>query len=172
MKKLFAIFTLITVLYSCSSEVKFNSPGFQARKDNFNWRASLATGKIVNNQLIIDAFVANEQVTLTINAPTTSIVSASPVIYRFGTTTVNPVNNNEAIFKSTVNGQVTTYKTNTTQSNGQLEIMSYNLTTKVLSGKFRFNATLQPVANSEPGAPALPTNVNFQEGFIFDVVIN
>lgn len=172
MKRLFAILTLITILYSCSSDVKFNSPGFQARKDNFNWRASLTRGKIVNNQLIIDAFVANEQVTLTINAPTTSIVSGSPVIYRFGTTIVNPVNNNEAIFKSTVNGQVNTYKTNTTQSNGELVITSYNLTTKVLSGKFRFNATLQSVGNSSPDVLVLPANVNFQEGFIFDVVIN
>lgn len=171
MKRLFSILTLIIVLYSCSSDVKFNSPGFQARKDNFNWRASSAIGKIVNNQLIIEAFVGNEQVTLTIDAPTASISSGTPVIYKFGITTLFPLNNNEAVFKSTVKGQVTTYKTNTTQSNGQLEITSYDLTTKVLSGKFRFNATLQPVANSTLDA-SVTTNVNFQEGFIFNVVIN
>ncbi len=165
MKKLITIFSAFLVLCSCSSDVKFNNPGFQARKDNFNWKADLTNGKILNGKIILEAYLGSETVTMTVPAPLSNILTNNPVIHKFGTTVDEPFNDNEVTYKNTIEGTILTYKTNTVQSNGQLEITSFNLTTRKLSGTFRFNATYQGID------PKIATNVNFQEGFIFDVLV-
>ena len=165
MKKLFALFTVLIMLCSCASDVKFNNPGFQARKDNFNWKADLTNGKVINGKIVIDAFLGGETVTMTVPAPLSNIIKSNPVIHKFGVTVDEPLNDNEATYKNTVSGVLLNYKTNTVASNGQLEITSFDLSTRKLSGKFRFNATYQGID------PAIATNVNFQEGFIFEILV-
>ena len=166
MKKLIALFSLFLILCSCASDVKFNNPGFQARKDNFNWKADITNGKIRNGMIVIDAIVGSETVTMTVKAPLSNILKSNPVIHKFGITVDEPVNENEATYKNTVDGVTLLYKTNTVRSNGQLEITNFDFTNRKLSGRFRFNATYQGVD------PAIAPNVNFQEGFIFDIIVN
>ena len=165
MKKLISFFSFFVILCSCSSDVKFNNPGFQARKDNFNWKADLTNGKIQNGKIVLEAFLGTEKVTMSVPAPLSNILQSNPVIHKFGITVDEPFNDNQATYKNTVDGAILSYITNTTASNGQLEITNFNLSTRKLSGKFRFNATYQGVN------PAIATNVNFQEGFIFDVLV-
>ena len=166
MKKVIALFFFFLIICSCTSDVKFNTPGFQARKDNFNWKADITKGKILNGMIVIEAFIAAETVTLTVPAPLSNILKSNPVIHKFGVTVDAPINDSEAIYKNTGNNTVLLYKTNTVQSNGQLEITSFDLVTRTLSGTFRFNATYQGVNT------AVAPNVNFQDGFIFDVIVN
>ena len=165
MKKAITLFLFLLIIFSCTSDVKFNTPGFQARKDNFNWKADITNGKITNGMIVIEAFIAAETVTLTVPAPLSNILQSNPVIHKFGVTVSEPINEREASYKNTGDGAILLYKTNTIQSNGQLEITSFNLITRKLSGTFKFNATYQGVN------PAIAPNVNFQEGFIFDVIV-
>jgi hypothetical protein len=166
MKKIAAILTLFLVLISCSKDVTFNNPGFQARKDNFNWKADITNGNITNGVLTINAYLRNELVTIKVPAPLSNVFKNNPLEYTFGITQNEPFNNSLVNFKTSLDGVDLLYNTNTEQSNGQFIITNFDFAKRKLSGTFRFNATYQGVN------PAIAKNVNFQEGFIYEVIIN
>jgi hypothetical protein len=165
MRKLLILFSVSILLSACSSDVKFNNPGFQARKDNFNWKADVKQFKNANGFLTLKAFLGPEIVTMKVVAPLSSIFKNNPVSYTFGITDNEPFNENEASYTTTVDGVILEYVTNTEVSNGQLIITSFDFATKKLSGTFRFNATYQGVD------PQIAKNVNFQEGNIYEVPV-
>ena len=163
MKKYFTLFLAAIALISCTSDVKFSTPGFQARKDNFIWKADVAQGSIANGFFTIKAFLGSESVTFTVPAPLSSVYKNNPLVYTLGITQNDPFNDSEATYSTTLDGVILKYVTNTEVSNGQFVITSYDFGTKKLSGTFRFNATYQGID------PLIAKNVNFQEGFIYEV---
>ena len=166
MKKVFTILAISLFLFSCSKDVTFNNPGFQARKDNFNWKADIINGNITNGVLTINAYLRNELVTIMVPAPLSNVFKNNPLEYTFGITQNEPFNNSSVDFKTALDGVELIYKTNTEQSNGQVIITNFDFSKRKLSGTFRFNATYQGVN------PAIAKNVNFQEGFVYEVIIN
>jgi hypothetical protein len=152
-------------LFSCTSDVKFSNPGFQARKDNFIWKADVNQGNISNGFLTLKAYKGSEFVTIKVPAPLSAVYKNNPLVFRLGITQNDPFNDSEASFTTTVEGVVLNYVTNTEVSNGQFAITSFDFTTKKISGTFRFNATYQGID------PLIAKNVNFQEGFIFEVQV-
>ena len=152
-------------MFSCTSDVEFSTPGFQARKDNFVWRATKPQATLVNGFLTVKAFDGAESVTMKVPAPLSSVFRNNPLSYTFGVTQNEPFNDSEATFSTTVDGVILNYITNTEESNGQFIITSFDFTTRKLSGTFRFNATYQGVN------PAIAKNVNFQEGFMFEIPV-
>ncbi len=165
MKKILALFSVFVLLTACSSDVKFNTPGFQARKDNFNWKADVTQSKIANGFLTLKAYLGPQIVTMKVPAPLSSIFNNNPVSYTFGITANKPFNDNEASYTTTVDGVILDYVTNTEVSNGELIITSFDFATKKLSGRFRFNATYQGVD------AGISKNVNFQEGYIYQIQV-
>jgi hypothetical protein len=165
MKKYFLLISMIICVFSCTSDVQFSTPGFQARKDNFLWRATKPQASIAGGILTVKAFTGVESVTMKIPAPLSTVFSNNPLTYSFGITQSQPTNDAEANFTGTTDGVILNYSTNTAQSNGQFVITSFDLTSRKLTGTFRFNATYLGVD------PAIAKNVNFQEGFMFEIPV-
>lgn len=163
MKKYFLLISTAIILFSCTSDVEFSTPGFQARKDNFVWRATKPQATLVNGFLTVKAFNGVESVIIKVPAPLSSVIKSNPLTYTLGVTQNEPFNDAEATFSTTVDGVILNYITNTEASNGQFIITSFDFTNRKLSGTFRFNATYQGVN------PAIAKNVNFQEGFMFEI---
>lgn len=166
MKKYILAFATAAILFSCASDVKFSTPGFQARKDNFVWKSDVTNGSISNGFLTVNAYLSAETVVIKVPAPLSSVFKNNPLVFTLGVTQNDPINTSEASYSTTRDGVTLKYATNTEVSNGQFVITSYDFTTKKLSGTFRFNATYQGVD------PLITKNVNFQEGFIYEVPIN
>lgn len=86
MKKVIGLLSLSILLTSCSEEIKTNTPGFQAKKDNVFWRASDASAHV------------NEDGSLTITAYSSEVfpeeliletTNSEPGRYIFGTSNSN-----------------------------------------------------------------------------------
>jgi hypothetical protein len=103
MKKIATLIVILVALVSCTDDVKFNTPGFQAYRDGILFRGeevkaykSASTGSI--------SFVAiapSEQLTLNVS-------SAVLGTYYLGTTNTNT----NALYSSTFNSILLTYETN------------------------------------------------------------
>ena len=66
MKKLVFYAVAASVLLSCSEDIRTNTPGFQANKNNALWQAlSVSATKLPTNQLVISAQAEDGEVTLT-----------------------------------------------------------------------------------------------------------
>lgn len=165
MKKYILFFATALILFSCASDVKFSTPGFQARKDNFVWKADIVNGSIANGFLTLKAFIGAQSVVIKVPAPLSSVYKNNPLVFKLGVTQNEPINDSEASYSYTNDGVILSYITNTQASNGQFVITSLDYATKKLSGTFRFNATYQGVD------PMIAKNINFQEGFIFEVPV-
>lgn len=83
MRKVISLLCLSLLLVSCSEEIKTNTPGFQAKKDNTFWRASDASAHInADGSLTITAYNSSSTYEeLVLNAS-----SSDPGVYLFGTT--------------------------------------------------------------------------------------
>ncbi len=160
MKKILSILFVSSILLSCATDVKFNNPGFVALKENFSWQSSLTNVVIDNGQLIITAYNNLDIVTLKIPAPTTAIVSTAPKTFKFGV-----LDQPSAQYSSNENGVLLEYTTAKNIGDGELVINEYNLSTKQLSGTFRFNAKYKGTDVS------IPKNINFQRGNFYKIEI-
>ncbi len=103
MKKLFSLIVVLAVVSSCTTDVRFNNPGFQAYRDNTLFRAVsvTATKSISTGVVTIQALAENETLTLT----TTGTAVGT---YNLGTL----VTNNKATYNSTFDGSNFNYATN------------------------------------------------------------
>jgi hypothetical protein len=164
MKKFIIILTAVLALTSCGSDVKFNDPSFQGQKDNVLWRADVTNAAINGSTLTINAFRGLEIVSLVVPAPTRPVSSLDPFVYDLGTDDVA----SDDIFASysyVENGISLNYATAKGIGNGQVVINKYDPKTKKLSGTFRFNAEY------EGDNDLVPKNLNFQSGFIYNIVV-
>jgi hypothetical protein len=169
MKKIIALLMVVSVLASCEEDVTFNTPAFQARKDNFAWKAKdyTAVYDVTSSTLVLSAFVGFERVTMT----------ASPVsIIGDGTTSFvedasfDLSNNLNAIatYSFVNNGQTFLYSTEVEdEANGQLVLKNNDAFQKpgTISGTFRFDA---PYMGEIPNASA---RINFQEGVFYEIPV-
>lgn len=160
MKK-FLGFALVSLLFlSCTTDVRFNNPGFTALKENFAWRSSLTDVTIVGSNIVIKAYNNQEVVTLTIPAPTASIANNAPQTFELG-----ELEQPSAQYTSVENGVTLEYTTGEDLGDGQVVINEYNLATKELTGTFRFNAKYMGTDES------IPKNINFQKGNFYKIQV-
>lgn len=81
MKKIFSILILIFLISSCTEDIKTNTPGFQAMKDNVLWKADYANAFLEENgSLTIIAYNNLETIVFNLNV-------AEEGVYYFGTQT-------------------------------------------------------------------------------------
>lgn len=160
MKKFLALLFTMSIIMSCATDVKFNNPGFQALKENFSWQSSLTIVKIVNGNMVITALKDLETVTLTFPAPATSIVGTAPKTFKFGI-----LDQPSASYSSEENGVLLQYATAKDIGDGEIVINEYNISTKQLSGTFRFNAKYKGTTIN------IPTNINFQRGNFYKIEV-
>ena len=181
MKKLLSFFIVITALASCTDDVKFNDPGFQARKDNSAWRADLADAHFVSDGdtthptvgvMTINAYRGLETVTLTFPFDTAiAITKFNPANYEYVPRIPADLDLNDPITASyTYEDQGFALEYSTVPPDGEaikgnlsIAISEYNPGSKTLSGTFKFNAKYT-------GASELANeNVNFQQGAFYHV---
>ena len=160
MKKILSILFVSAVLFSCETDVKFNNPGFVALKENFSWQSTFTTAEVVNGELILTGNKDLEIVTLKVPAPTATIVSTAPKTYKFGV-----LDKPSAQYSSNENGVLLQYTTAKDLGDGELVINEYDVSSKQISGTFRFNAKYR-------GADVtIPKNINFQRGNFYKIEI-
>lgn len=160
---------ILAVFTSCEEDISSNTPSFQARKDNFMWRAQDYTANYnpLDSTLVLTAYNGLEKVEL----------SAYPVIITGNGTTSffedatfelgNDQNSNA--FYSFVDGGVT-YEFETgiaDDPNGQIILKNNDPVQKpgTISGSFRFDA---PYLGDTPNAPE---RINFQNGVFYEIPI-
>jgi hypothetical protein len=168
MKKIFALLLIVSVLTSCEQEVSFNTPAFQARKDNFMWRAKDYTARYdtATSTLQLSAFVGFEKLTMTVT-PVEIVGDATGAYFQNGT--FNLSNNPDAlvIYSYVNNGQ--TYKYSTAiedTANGEVSVENGAIQKPgTISGSFRFDA---PYVGEIPNAPE---RINFQNGVFYEIPI-
>jgi len=104
MKKIVSLIAILVAFTSCTTDVKFNNPGFQAYRDGVLFRGLdvHAYKSTSSGSISLVAIAQEEQVT--INA-----ASAALGKYYFGTTNTN----NKASYSSTFNSVSLMYQTNT-----------------------------------------------------------
>jgi len=181
MKKLLSLFIVITALASCTSDVKFNDPGFQASKDNFVWRADMTTATFVSDGdvdhptvgvMTLNAYRGLETVTLTFPFDTAiPITKFNPVTYEYIPRIPSDLDLNDPITASyTYEDQGFALEYSTVPPDGEeirgnleIAISEYNTASKTVTGTFKFNAKYtgeSELAND---------NVNFQQGAFYHI---
>jgi hypothetical protein len=101
MKKFFALITIFYLVSSCSDDVKFNNPGFQAYREGVLWRGvDVRATKSSAGVLTLTASIQDEDLELT-------SASSNVGTYLLGTTNLNSV----ATFVTKYGGEVKSYDT-------------------------------------------------------------
>lgn len=168
MKKIIALLMIVSVLISCEEDVSFNTPAFQARKDNFLWRATdySAVYNPVSKTLILTGFQGFEKVTMTA-CPV--LITGEGTAAFFQDATFDLANNSDAValYSNVNNGQDYFYSTAVAdQANGELMLTNGSIQKPgTISGSFRFDAPyVGEIANA-------PERINFQEGVFYQIPI-
>lgn len=168
MKKIFALLMVVSVLASCEEDVSFNTPAFQARKDNFMWRAKdySAVYSAVDSTLVLTAFADFEKVTFTAYPV---IITGTGTSAFFEDKVFDLANNNDATatYSFVDNGLTYLYSTAVkNKANGELVLQNGAIQKPgTISGTFRFDA---PYIGTHPNAPE---RINFQEGVFYQIPI-
>jgi hypothetical protein len=154
MKKQLLYLFVFFAFISCSDEVKFNNPSFEAQKDNVFWRAIDYKAKLASDgSLSIDGYTRNEKLTLNTTA-------ATPQIYPLGTSL-----SNVATYVLTDATGTVTFTTGTGIGEGRIVITEYDVANSTVTGTFKFNA--ENVYNNPLTSPIL----NFQYGHFYKIPV-
>jgi hypothetical protein len=148
MKKKFLFIILLCALISCQDNVTFNSPAFQAQKDNVLWRAVDYKATRSSGSLTIQGFTSNETVTLKTNSPNLGT-------YVLGINVLNT-----ATYSITDTSGTITYTAGNGVGEGQIVITDYDTVDKTVTGTFKFKAVNNSLINP---------NLNFQYGNFYKV---
>jgi hypothetical protein len=101
MKKFLSLIVLTLLISSCQEDLKSNTPGFQALKDDVFWRATDARAYLSSTgKLTIKGLTEYEELDL-------STSSTAEGVYLLGTTN----NNNKAVYTSSIGGTDLQYET-------------------------------------------------------------
>ena len=159
---------IVSVLASCEEDVSFNTPAFQARKDNFMWRASdySAVYYASDSTLVLTGFERFEKVVMTAYPV---IITGDGTSAFFEDVTFDLSNNPDAIaiYSFVKNGQTLIYSTDVKdKANGELVIQNEAIQKPgTISGTFRFDAPyIGDILNT-------PERINFQDGKFYQVPI-
>lgn len=168
MKKIVALLMIVSVLASCEEEVSFNTPAFQARKDNYMWRASdfTAVYHASDSTLVLTGFERFEKVVMTAYPV---LITGDGTSAFFEDATFDFSNNPNAIatYSFVKNGQTLMYSTDVTdKANGELAIRNGAVQKPgTISGTFRFDAPyIGDILNT-------PERINFQDGQFYEIPI-
>ena len=103
MKKIFSIIAIAFALFSCTTDVKFNNPGFQAYRDGVLFRGVdvKAYKSTTSGEVTLVALAQDEEVNL-------NITNSTLGTYYLGTTNQN----NKATYSSSFNSIALAYATN------------------------------------------------------------
>lgn len=168
MKKVVAILMITLVLVSCENDVSFNTPAFQARKDNFMWRADdyTAVYRFSDSTLVLSAFKGFEVLTMTAYPV---LITGNGTTSFFQDATFDLSNNPDvtSVYSYVNNGQTLLYSTAVEdEAYGELVLQNGAIQKPgTISGLFRFDA---PYVGDIPNAPE---RINFQEGVFYEVPI-
>ncbi len=154
MKKVLSLFIVLSLLASCSDDVRFNTRSVQGVKDGVFWkssdcRATLGSG----NVLTIEAVTQYDKLTLKTTA-------TDVAIYPLGTIDANFAN-----YSYSITGQEFKYTAGMNVGDGLIEITEFDAIKKTVSGKFWFSSQIL-VSN-----PLVSDRVTFQEGVFYRVPI-
>jgi hypothetical protein len=154
MKKYIYLFISVFVLASCTEDVRFNNPAFQALKDNIFWRAQSYEAQISqDNRVVITGFLGYEKIGF-------QLPSAEVKTYTIGSD-----NNTGAFFYNEIGTVPSVYIAGVNMGSGQITITEYDIKNKTISGTFNFNA-LKTVENDSEKA-----NISFTEGVFYKVPV-
>ena len=159
---------IVSVLASCEEEVSFNTPAFQARKDNFMWRAKdyTAVYDATSSTLQLSAFVGFEKLIVTV-APVTIVGDGTTSFFQDKTFDLS--NNPDAVvtYSYVNNGQTYFYATDIEdKATGEVAIKNGAIQKPgTISGSFRLDA---PYVGDVPNAPE---RINFQNGVFYEIPI-
>jgi hypothetical protein len=168
MKKIVALLMIVSVLASCEEDVTFNTPAFQARKDNFTWRANdyTAVYDVTSSTLVLTAFKGFEKITMAV-APVIITGDGTSSFYLDATFDLN--NNPDAVatYSYVNNGQTYSYSSDVEDmATGEVALLNGAIQKPgTITGTFRFDA---PYIGEIPNAPE---RINFQEGVFYEIPI-
>ncbi|MEL1242430.1 DUF6252 family protein [Flavobacterium flavipallidum] len=156
MKRYFLFLIVFFALFSCQEDVKFNTPAFQAMKDNVFWRAVQARATLYSGgNLVIEAYTATEVVTLNTGGIATGI-------YVIANTPSNTAN---YVYKDPLTKESVTFSSGFNVGDGEIEITEYDVVNKTVSGTFKCN--LVNILDNPLFGPTL----NFQYGVFYKVPV-
>lgn len=166
MKRIFTLFIVLMLLASCQTDVSSNTPSFQARKDNFIWRAQDYTAVYdpLDETLILTAFKGFEVVTMTVS-PVNITGSETGVFFEDATFVLDEDAANFATYSYVDNGMTFEFSTlgqETTTGEIVLE-NTVNQKPGTISGRWRFDA---PYTGEITNAPE---RINFQNGVFYEI---
>ncbi len=154
MKKQLLYLFVFFAFISCTDEVKFNNPTFEAQKDNVFWRAIDYKAFLASDgSLSIEGYSRNEKLTL----KTTSTTAQT---YPLGTS-----DSKTATYVFTDATGTITFATGFGIGEGQIVIEEYDAINKTVTGTFKFNA--ENIYNNPLAGPVL----NFQYGHFYKIPV-
>lgn len=150
MKKIAAIFLLVTTLMSCTQDISRNNPSMQGWKDDVLWRARDRFAELApNGSITITGLTRYE--TLAISLPTTT-----PGTYLLGMGETR-----KATYIYEKDDVMMTFRTGTNVGDGQVIIEEYDTEEQTITGTFRFN-----LVNTENDSI-----INYQNGVFYRIPV-
>ncbi len=154
MKKITVLFLLIVTFVSCSDDLVFNNPAFQANNNDLLWKATTFRANVDALGKLTLTGLGNQGV---VNLTTSSTQEG---VYNLGNTLSVAVYENPQEVVFTTNN-VPDPSIQLYPSEGEIEITDYNVIERLVSGTFSFNAFDVSGLNSE----------NFNRGVFYNVPI-
>jgi hypothetical protein len=168
MKRIVALLMIVSLMASCTEDVSFNTPAFQARKNNFIWRAKdfSAVYNPLDSTLVLTGVEKFDKVVMTVYPV---LISGDGTASFFQDNDFDLANNGNAIatYSTVNNGQNYLYSTDVEDdANGELVLKNGAIQKAgTISGTFRFDA---PYIGEIPNAPE---RINFQEGVFYQIPV-
>ena len=155
MRKLILLIAVVAAV-SCEEDVRFNSPSFQALKNDVFWRAIDSRATIATDgSLLIEAFTSNEILSIKITG------SAKHFEYL-----LSGGNSQNVVYSLNENAQVTIYRTDGATANGRITVTEYDKDNKTISGTFKFN-----IKNLDASDLINPI-ISFREGVFYKISVS
>lgn len=169
MKKIVSLLIILAVFTSCEEDISSNTPSFQARKDNFMWRAQdyTAVYNPLDSTLIMTAYNGLEKLELSAY-PVIITGTGTTSFFQDATFELGNNENSNAFYSYIDNGTTYEFETGIADDpNGQLVLKNNDPVQKpgTISGTFRLDA---PYIGNIPNAPE---RINFQEGVFYEIPI-
>lgn len=169
MKKFVSLLIILAVFASCEEDVSFNTPAFQARKDNFMWRAQdySAVYNPLDSTLVLTGYQGLEEVRFHAY-PVIITGTGTSAFFQNATFELGNDENSGAYHSFIDNGATYEFETGIADDpNGELVLQNNDPVQKpgTISGSFRFDA---PYVGEIPGAPE---RINFQNGVFYEIPI-
>jgi len=168
MRKIVSLLIILAVFASCEEDITSNTPSFQARKDNFMWRAKDYTAiyNPLDSTLVMTAYNGLEVVKL-YSYPVIITGTGTSTFFENATFELGNDDVNAAFYSFADRGVNFEYETGVADvPNGEVVLENtVNQKPGTISGSFRFDAPF--VGDIEDA----PERINFQNGVFYEIPI-